>query len=194
MGADAMVLLRAAAVEARALYPELFADAHHAPPSNLPTPPRGAYLVAYQDDEPVACGAIRPLDDHHAEVRRIFVLTSARRRGLASAVMRALESRARGLGFRSLRLETGHRQAAAIALYSRLGYVRIDPFGPYVGDASSVCFEKPLVAAVPQGREGSTLVRRAPFDDMDEGVRAPSCRRSTGTPAEARARGSTSSA
>jgi GNAT superfamily N-acetyltransferase len=136
-----LALLREAAVEARALYPDLL-DPNGPWPTNGPTPPGGVYLLAYEDRTAVACGAIRPLEEGVAEVRRLFVTNSARRRGLARRVMRELEARARALGVTTLRLETGHRQVPAIRLYESEGFVRIPAFGEYVGDPTSVCFEK----------------------------------------------------
>lgn len=66
-GTDALALLREAAIEARALYPE-----HVEPdatwPTNAPTPDRGVYLVACQAGRPVACGALRPIGPRLAEV------------------------------------------------------------------------------------------------------------------------------
>lgn len=145
-GADAMGLLREAAIEARQLYPELFAPG--APwPVNPPTPHRGVYLVAYVDDQPVACGALRPLDAHAVEVRRMFVTHGARRRGMAQAMLAELEKRAVAFGYRVMRLETGKRQASAMALYEKLGFRRIPPFGAYANDPVSVCFEKRIVPA-----------------------------------------------
>ncbi|HSW03663.1 GNAT family N-acetyltransferase [Aquabacterium sp.] len=145
-GADAMALLREAAIDARALYPEL-----HRPdapwPTNPPTPPRGVYLVAYVSGQPVACGALRPIDEITTEVRRMYVLKSARRSGLARAVLAALEREAAQLGFSTLRLETGQRQQAAMALYASQGFVRIPPFGEHVNDPFSVCFEKAVAPA-----------------------------------------------
>jgi putative acetyltransferase len=144
-GADALALLHDAAVEASALYPELHDPA--APgPTNAPTPSRGVYLVAYLNGEPVACGALRPLDAHTAEVRRMFVRRSHRRRGLASAILEALEKAARDLDYSVLRLETGCRQQPAMSLYEARGFARIAPFGPYVDDPTSVCFEKRLTS------------------------------------------------
>jgi len=140
-GADALSLLREAAIEARGLYPEL-----HAPddpwPTNAPTRPRGVYLLGYLDGKVVASGALRPLDDDAAEVRRMYVTPSARRAGCAAQMLRALEAAAGDRGYSILRLETGYRQLPAIALYLRSGYHRIDPFGPYTDDPTSVCFEK----------------------------------------------------
>jgi len=142
-GDDAMGLLREAAIEARALYPELFPPG--APwPDNPTTPDRGVYLVGYADGKPVACGALRPLDAETAEVRRMFVTASARRQGIAKAILAELENHALASGFSALRLETGNRQQSAMALYERHGFRRIPPYGEYVGDPVSVCFEKRL--------------------------------------------------
>ena len=140
-GADALWLLREAAIEARRLYPEL-----HAPddpwPTNAPTRPRGVYLLGYVDGKVVASGALRPLDNAVAEVRRMYVIPSARRAGHAAQMLRALEAAAGDMSYSTLRLETGYRQLPAIALYLCSGYRRIDPFGPYADDPTSVCFEK----------------------------------------------------
>ena len=140
-GATAFGLLREAALEARALYPELHAA--DAPwPTNPPTPERGVYLVAFLDGAPVACGALRPIDADAAEVRRMFVAADSRRRGFARAILDALTAHAEGFGYSVLRLETGQRQHAAIALYESCGFQRIAPFGDHVNDPTSVCFEK----------------------------------------------------
>lgn len=147
-GADALALLREAAIEARALYPEL-----HQPgapwPTNPPTPLRGTYLVAYLDSVPTACGALRPIDAQCAEVRRMYVLKSARRGGLARAILTTLERAALAQGYTQLRLETGCRQQAAMALYEACGFHRIPPFGEYAHDPTSVCFEKTIAAVSP---------------------------------------------
>ncbi len=136
-----MGLLREAAVEARALYPEL-----HPPgspwPTNLPTPSRGVYLLGYLDGRPVGSGALRPIDEQAVEIRRMFVVEAARRRGIARAILGALERAARDLGYRVMRLETGYKQQAAMALYEACGYRRISPFGDYALDPTSICYEK----------------------------------------------------
>jgi GNAT superfamily N-acetyltransferase len=140
-GVDAMVLLREAAIEVRMLYPELFPPG--APwPDNPPNPGRGIYLLGYADGKPVACGALHPIDTQTVEVRRVFVTAHARRAGLAGAMLRELEKHALQFGYTVMRLETGNRQLAAIALYEKHGFIRIPPFGEYVGDPVSVCFEK----------------------------------------------------
>lgn len=146
-GADALGLLQEAARDARALYPELFSpDAP--PPGNAPTPPGGLYLLAYLDGRPVGSGAFRPLEPGAvAELRRLFVSTKARRRGVAWALLERLQDEACSLGYRCLRLETGHKQLPAMALYERFGFRPIPPFGAYRDDPTSRCFEKWLDAA-----------------------------------------------
>lgn len=142
-GKDAMNLLYEAASEARGLYPELFAT--DAPwPVNRPTPERGVYLLAYAYGRPVACGALRPIDETTVEVRRMFVTAAARRKGYARMILRELEIRAAGFGYTAMRLETGNRQLSAMALYETFGFRRIAAFGDYVNDPISVCFEKKL--------------------------------------------------
>ncbi|MEW6707981.1 MAG: GNAT family N-acetyltransferase [Pseudomonadota bacterium] len=141
--ADALLLLAQAAQDARALYPELFPD-DAPPPTNDPAVPGSVYLVAYGGGVPVGCGALRPLQPGVAEVRRMYVSHDARRRGVAASILHALEQHALALGYSVLRLETGRRQAPAIALYERCGFRHIAPFGAYAGDPMSVCFEKRL--------------------------------------------------
>ena len=140
-GCEALALLREAAVEARALYPEL-----HQPdapwPVNPATPAGGIYLLGYAGGEAAACGALRPISATVAEVRRMFVSRRWRRRGYARAMLESLEAHATQLGYTRLRLETGSKQNPAMSLYEACGFRRIPPFGEYVGDPNSVCFEK----------------------------------------------------
>lgn len=139
----ALDLLREAALEARRLYPELIpADAPL--PRNAPAVPRSTYLVAWQGERAVGCAALRPTDGEPAlgEVRRMFVRTDTRRMGVARALLQRLENEARALGFDRLRLETGCRQHAAMALYQAHGYAPIAAYGEHIGDATSRCFEK----------------------------------------------------
>jgi len=140
-----MTLLREAAIEARELYPELHSLTDPWP-TNAPTPPRGACMVAYLREQPVAMGEHRPIDKERTEIRRMYVTRSARRSGAARALLQALEAHARAQGFRELLLETGFKQYAAMALYESHGFSRIAPFGPYVSDPTSVCYARSLFA------------------------------------------------
>ena len=102
-----------------------------APPSSADI---SVVLVARDDDgTAVGCGALRALGDGAAEVKRMFVAPAARGRGVARAVLAALEDAARDRGWTTLRLETGPRQPEALGLYLSAGYRPIPAFGGYVG-------------------------------------------------------------
>ncbi len=75
------------------------------------------------------CVAARRLDPDHVEVKHLYVVPAARRRGIAGRLMDAVEAEARAQGAMLL-LETGTPQPEAIAFYGRRGYA---PRGPYRG-------------------------------------------------------------
>jgi GNAT superfamily N-acetyltransferase len=109
------------------------------------TPPSAAdvavVLVARDaGGETVGCGALRPLGDGVAEIKRMYAVPAARGRGLSKLVLAGLEAAARDRGWTTLRLETGPRQPEAIALYEGAGYRPIAAFGPYADDADDSLF------------------------------------------------------
>lgn len=106
--------------------------------------PRGAFVIGRASGHPVACGAICPLEEDVAELKRIFVQPGFRGRGYSKVVVNELERQARVRGYRTIRLETGVRQPEAISLYESLGYLRIPNYGEYRDSGMSVCFEKRL--------------------------------------------------
>lgn len=101
-------------------------------------------VVAYRGDEPVGCGAFRAYTAEAVEIKRMFVLPAHRGQGVATAILVELEAWARAAGHPTAVLETGKRQPAAVRLYEKSGYVRIDNFGKYAGVANSVCLAKAL--------------------------------------------------
>jgi putative acetyltransferase len=105
---------------------------------------RGAFLIATRAGLPIGCGAVRRIDEHQAEIKRMYVKPQARNHGVGRAVLSALEAEARRLGLSRLVLETGIRQAEALALYERAGFARVAPFGEYVGSPLSVCMAKAI--------------------------------------------------
>lgn len=103
------------------------------------------YLMALVDGKAVGCGALQPTGEAGVgELKRMFVIPQFRGRGIASVVLGSLEALAVELGYTTLRLATGDRQPEAIALYEKRGYRRIEPYGKYVNDPWSLCYDKPL--------------------------------------------------
>jgi GNAT superfamily N-acetyltransferase len=109
--------------------------------------PRAAFVVARLGDVPIGCGALRRIDDTAVEVKRMYVAPSGRRKGVARRILSELERLADSFGYRAIRLETGAESPEAIALYDASEYVRIAPFGRYIGNTRSICFEKKLPGA-----------------------------------------------
>lgn len=101
-------------------------------------------VVAYQNDKPVGCGAIKEYEPGTMEVKRMYVIENKRGSGIASAVLKELEIWATKLGYSKCILETGIRQPEAIALYKKNNYKIIPNYGQYKGIEDSVCFEKIL--------------------------------------------------
>ncbi|HEX5267836.1 MAG TPA: GNAT family N-acetyltransferase [Acidimicrobiales bacterium] len=109
-------------------------------------PPSGLFLIAVEAGEVVAGGGFRYLETGVSEVKRMWTRDDRRRRGLASALLLALEAAAQEVGYKTLRLETGPAQPEAAALYEQRGYQRIPVFGRY---QQALAFEVDLASAGP---------------------------------------------
>ena len=99
------------------------------------------FFVARADGVPAACGGIQ-FYPGFGELKRMFVRDAWRGRGLGFALLEHLAAFARSNGCPLLRLETGIHQHAAIKLYERWGFRRIEAFPPYKPDPVSVFYEK----------------------------------------------------
>ncbi len=137
---DGLRLVEAMVDEMRELYGlELKAEGMpRAGPAEL-GPPDGTFLVSYRDERPVCAGGVKRLSADACEIKRMYVVPSARRQGVGRALLRALEDAGRLLGYRVARLDTGDRQPGAQALYEWAGYRRIEnfnghPFATYFGE------------------------------------------------------------
>jgi GNAT superfamily N-acetyltransferase len=92
---------------------------------------RGTFVLVLEDDEggrAVACGGMRMLDAATGEIKRMYVVPEARKRGHARALLAALEDAARTRGATRAVLDTDARDAEAIALYLSSGYAAVPPY------------------------------------------------------------------
>jgi GNAT superfamily N-acetyltransferase len=101
-------------------------------------------IVAYENDKPISCGAIREYSPTTTEVKRMYTRPESRSKGIATKVLKELEKWATELSYQKCILETGWRQPDAIRLYEKNGYERISNYGKYAGIENSVCFEKDI--------------------------------------------------
>ena len=142
---EALALISALNAELSAAYADVAGANHFRLDIDEVAPGNGAYLIAWRGGTAIGCGAVRRIDESTAEIKRMYVIPSERSSGVGRQIVASLEREARALGADQLVLETGTRQAAAIALYERLGFERIPPYGEYVASAAtSICMAKPL--------------------------------------------------
>jgi GNAT superfamily N-acetyltransferase len=102
-------------------------------------------VVIYNNNIAIGCGAIKEYNENTMEVKRMFVPFENRGKGIASIVLKELESWAIELGYKKCILETGVKQPEAISLYKKNKYELIKNFGQYAEIESNVCFEKQLI-------------------------------------------------
>ena len=123
------------------LYP---AESNHLDSIDELIKPHVHFLGALYEGNLVGCGAIKFCDtgDTYGEIKRMYVLPSARGMGVGREILHALETIAARQNHNIIRLETGISQPEALQLYEQCGYVKINPFGNYQQDPFSVFMEK----------------------------------------------------
>ena len=94
--------------------------------------PDGTLLLAYADDAPAGCVAMRPLHDaDHAnacEMKRLYVRRAFRRFGLGRLLAQTLMDRAASAGYSVMLLDTLDEMESARELYATLGFVEVPPY------------------------------------------------------------------
>ena len=91
-------------------------------------PPGGAFIVAYIGRKPVGCGGFKRHSPDTAYLKRMWVDSGTRGRGLGRTLLTELEQRARRLGYGKICLETHRSLAEAQNLYRASGYAEVAPF------------------------------------------------------------------
>jgi putative acetyltransferase len=90
-------------------------------------PPRGRLWLATHDGVPAACVALRSLGAD-AEMKRLYVRPAFRGRDLGRQLAGLVIREARGLGYRTLKLDTLPSLHAALRLYAQLGFTDTAPY------------------------------------------------------------------
>ena len=101
-------------------------------------------LVFYSDSIAIGCGAFKAYDSKSVEIKRMFVHTDFRGKGIAAKILSELEVWAKELNYHECILETGNKQKAAVALYLKSDYKIIANYGQYSNAANSICMKKKL--------------------------------------------------
>jgi NADPH:quinone reductase-like Zn-dependent oxidoreductase/GNAT superfamily N-acetyltransferase len=107
--------------------------------------------------ELLAIGALKHLDEDHAEVKSMHTAETARGRGIGRAMLEHLVNVARDRGYRRVSLETGAMPgfAPARSLYASAGFQATGPFGDYGASPNSAYMT--LALAIPREMEAIRL-------------------------------------
>lgn len=104
----------------------------------------GEFLVGEIEDEVVAIGGFRPVNERTVELKRLRVRPDCWRRGYSRALVAALEDRARERGYERVVLHTSDQLTAAQSLYRNVGYWETSRERHAEADMELVYFEKRL--------------------------------------------------
>lgn len=105
--------------------------------------PRALFVVAYDDtSNPMGCGAIRPITNSIAEVKRMYSRKNSK--GVGTAILKYLETEAAALGYEKLYVETRVINKNAVDFYIRKGYKTRPNYGKYINNKDAICFEKSI--------------------------------------------------
>ena len=140
--------------EIRALLEEHLASMHAlSPPESVHAldltglrRPDVTFWTVWDERELVGCGALKQLDDHHAEIKSMRTASAHRRKGVGRAMLAHIVDEARRRAYRRLSLETGSMAAfePARRLYESFGFRYCGPFADYFEDPNSVFMTREL--------------------------------------------------
>ena len=93
--------------------------------------PDGRLLLAYSDDELAGCIAMRKLEDHICEMKRLFVRDGFRGQQIGVHLIEKLIAEARLEAYQKMRLDTfPPKMGKAVSLYESYGFRPIPPYYP----------------------------------------------------------------
>ena len=87
--------------------------------------PKGRIYLLEVDGETAGCVGMKPSDESHAELKRLYVRPAFRGENLGEYMTRTIMEEARKEGYRFLRLDTLPGLKTALKLYRRLGFYEI---------------------------------------------------------------------
>ena len=90
--------------------------------------PKGRIYLVYVDGDLAGCVGMKPSDETHAELKRLYVRPEFRGRNLGEQLVRRIMDDASEEGYAFLRLDTLPGLKSALKLYRRLGFYEVAPY------------------------------------------------------------------
>ena len=111
--------------------------------------PAVTFFSARRDGVLLGVGALKRLDETHAELKSMHTSKTARGRGVGRAMVDHLLAVAADRGYQRVSLETGTGDAfvPARSLYTKIGFEPCAPFGEYTVNPHSACMTIELAEA-----------------------------------------------
>ena len=91
-------------------------------------PPKGIFLLAYEDGLLAGCACTRTIETNVAELKRMYVRPDFRRRGIGASLVKQTIEEVRRQQYSIIRLDSARFMSDAHALYRSLGFTDIDPY------------------------------------------------------------------
>lgn len=91
-------------------------------------PPDGRLILAFEESKPAGLGCLKKVCNSTGEIKRMYIRSEFRGRGLGRRVLEALLSEARDIGYSKVRLDSARFMEAAHALYRSSGFKEIEPY------------------------------------------------------------------
>ena len=101
-------------------------------------------VMAYENNEPIACGAIAEYNPEVMEIKRMYVKPKARGKRIGEKILAELELWVKELGNSSCVLFMGSKQPEAYKLYQRCGYQPVPKYGKLLEIEDCLCFGKEI--------------------------------------------------
>jgi len=97
------------------------------------SPPLGSFVLAMRGDAVAGCGGVQAVDEHTAEIKRMWVSPEHRGAGVGGRLLRRLEEEVVAGGRTRVILDTNGTLLEAIAMYTSHGYTPIERYNdnPY---------------------------------------------------------------
>ena len=90
--------------------------------------PEGRLLLAFYNDQPAGCVALKRIADSSCEMKRMFVYPEFHGKGIGYALAKAIIDEAKKIGYSSMKLDTSIRQIEAQNLYQGFGFKNIEAY------------------------------------------------------------------
>jgi GNAT superfamily N-acetyltransferase len=90
--------------------------------------PEGRLLLALKDNEIVGCVGLRKYTPGICEMKRMYIREKFRGKGIGRKLAVKVIEEAKKIGYKEMRLDTVPWMKEAIALYTSLGFIEIEPY------------------------------------------------------------------